>query len=202
MRSSVITTLTFLVVAHLVNTASIGSGENIKCDNPIVVFETLIGEDKNVKLTESHCDNAPFVTAQGDVVSSLTRRQEASTLVCDAQCNTFCFGPGGGGPNEGDCAVIADALLFDSENGDDNFNTTQMGTLTSNITLQFRSCTTFFLNQATTNLTYCNRDWSALVNFLAGHCNAAHGAHGGLCVAADGRWFVQVEHTHNSSAVA
>ena len=40
---------------------------------------------------------------------------------------TFCFPPAGGGPNEDDCRVIADALLYNSENISFEFNATASG---------------------------------------------------------------------------
>ncbi|KAI0638728.1 hypothetical protein C8Q77DRAFT_1046134 [Trametes polyzona] len=191
MRTSVLTSLVLFLASSAVNAAVLGSSTTPTCENEVVVSETFIGEDKNVKVTQSHCDETPFVTAQGTVVSSLTKRQADPTNVCGAQCNTFCFNGAGGGPNEDDCAVIANALLFDSQNGKPLFNATAAGTPTNKVTMQFHSCTTYFLNQAATDLTYCRSDWSTLVTWLAGDCNAAHNAHGGLCVAADQRWYIQ-----------
>ncbi|KAI0638716.1 hypothetical protein C8Q77DRAFT_1068999 [Trametes polyzona] len=197
MRSSMLASLVVFLASSAVNAAVLtgSSGATLKCENEVVVSETFIGEEQNVKLTHSHCDDAPFVTAQGNVVSSLTKRQGDPSNVCGAQCNTFCFNPAGGGPNEDDCAVIANALLFDSQNGKPLFNATASGTGTEKVTMQFHSCTTYFLNQASTDLTYCRSDWSSLVTWLASDCNAANNAHGGLCVAADQRWYVQVQHS-------
>lgn len=36
---------------------------------------------------------------------------------------------------------------------------------------------------------------SSLVTWLSSDCDAANGAHGGLCVAADQRWYVQVQNS-------
>ena len=85
--------------------------------------------------------------------------------------------------------------------------------------MQYGSCLTYFLNQDTsTTLEYCRSDWvralflppfpslsagltrvtasqSSLVTWLSSDCNAANSAHGGLCVAQDQRWYVQVQNT-------
>ncbi|CDO69610.1 hypothetical protein BN946_scf184778.g3 [Trametes cinnabarina] len=36
---------------------------------------------------------------------------------------------------------------------------------------------------------------SKLINWLATDCDADNNAHGGLCVATDQRWYVQVQHS-------
>ena len=41
--------------------------------------------------------------------------------------NTFCFSGASGGPNEDDCRVVADALLYDSQNEGPLFNITASG---------------------------------------------------------------------------
>ncbi|CDO77986.1 hypothetical protein BN946_scf184452.g1 [Trametes cinnabarina] len=101
------------VLASGVSAASLGS---VVCADEVVADTTHIGANKDVKVTYSHCGVTPLVTAQGKEVSSLHKRQSNATNVCGAPCNTFCFTPSGGGPNEGDCTVIADALLYDSQN--------------------------------------------------------------------------------------
>ena len=81
---------------------------------------------------------------------------------------------------------------------------------TQKITMQFRSCMTYILNQDTVPLTYCRTDWvristydslemifirsilqSQLVDYISLNCQATQNAHGGLCVANDQRWYVQ-----------
>ncbi|KAI0820566.1 hypothetical protein BC628DRAFT_836618 [Trametes gibbosa] len=170
------------------------------CPNEVLAAEWFIGKDQNVRLAYSRCDGdgRSIVSAQGAVVPlplPLTKRQGGMPNVCGATCDTFCFSPAGGGPNEGDCNIIADALLFESENTGDFFNASAAGSASAKITLQYKSCTTYFLNQSPAQLTYCRSDWSKLTTFIAPHCDAAHDAHGGLCVADDQRWFVQVQHT-------
>ncbi|KAI8969695.1 hypothetical protein BD414DRAFT_502799 [Trametes punicea] len=177
-----------------VSATVLGAGGSLACKNEVVASETFIGVNKDVKVTYSHCNDVPLVTANGKEVSSLSKRQDDSN-VCGAQCNTFCFTPSGGGPNEGDCQVIADALLYDSQNVGALFNITASGTATDKITMQYSSCLTYFLNQDSSNLTYCRTDWSSLVTWLSGDCDAANNAHGGLCVAADQRWYIQVQHS-------
>ncbi|KAI0762315.1 hypothetical protein C8Q74DRAFT_142405 [Fomes fomentarius] len=171
------------------------SATTTTCAKETVAYETFIGQDKNVKVQYSHCDGLPHVAANGEIVALDKRQSTNSTNVCGAPCQTNCFTPSGGGPNEADCTVIADALLFDSQNVGALFNITATGTATDKITMQYKSCLTFFLNQDFNTLVYCRTEWSALVNFLASDCNAANNAHGGLCVANDQRWFVQVQNT-------
>ncbi|KAI0778060.1 hypothetical protein BD413DRAFT_608727 [Trametes elegans] len=179
-----------------VSAAVLGAGGSLACNNEVVVSETFIGANKDVKLTTSHCGDAPHVNAHGKEVASLSKRQANTTAtnVCGAQCNTFCFNPSGNGPNEDDCKIIADALLYDSQNTGPLFNISASGSPTDKVTMQYGSCQTYFLNQDFTDLTYCRSDWSSLVNWLASDCNGANNAHGGLCVAADQSWYVQVQH--------
>ena len=81
--------------------------------------------------------------------------------------DTFCFSGGSGGPNEDDCAVIADAILYDSQNVGAIFNATAPGTATDKVTMQYKSCLTYFLNQDTNNtLEYCRSDWVSGPQFL------------------------------------
>ncbi|KAJ8501484.1 hypothetical protein ONZ51_g633 [Trametes cubensis] len=184
-----------LFFASGASAAAFGSAASLSaCNNEVVASETFIGKDHNVKLTASHCGAAPHVSSHGTL---LNKRQSNSTSVnvCGAQCNTFCFNPSGGGPNEDDCAVIADAILYDEQNVGALFNITAAGTATDKITMQYGSCLTYFLNQDSEQLTYCRSDWSSLVTWLSGDCNAANNAHGGLCVAADQTWYIQVQHS-------
>ena len=46
--------------------------------------------------------------------------------------NTFCFSGASGGPNEDDCRVVADALLYDSQNEGPLFNITASGVSSAN----------------------------------------------------------------------
>ena len=73
--------------------------------------------------------------------------------------------------------------------------------------MKYNTCLTYFLNQDFNTLTYCRTEWvsftthaheevltrlkSKLVDWLASNCSASNGAHGGLCVANDQRWYVQ-----------
>ncbi|KAI0638727.1 hypothetical protein C8Q77DRAFT_1077216 [Trametes polyzona] len=61
--------------------------------------------------------------------------------------------------------------------------------------MQYQTCLTYFLNQDFSTLVYCRTEWSKLVNWLATDCDASHNAQGGLCVATDQRWYVQVQHS-------
>ncbi|KAM5542301.1 hypothetical protein V8D89_004174 [Ganoderma adspersum] len=176
------------------NAALVGSAGPSKCASETVAYEGLIGKDSNVKFVASRCNDAPHVSANG-VVSKRQSSNGTVSDVCGASCNTFCFSGGSGGPNQADCTVIADALLYDSQNTGPLFNITAAGTATDKITMQYQSCLTFFLNQDAGDLEYCRSDWSSLVTWLSSDCNSANSAHGGLCVAADQRWYIQVQNT-------
>ncbi|KAI0820567.1 hypothetical protein BC628DRAFT_1329963 [Trametes gibbosa] len=163
------------------------------CTNERVVYTTEIGRDANVQVSYSRCDGDAFVSApavETDAVDALAKRQ-GSNNVCGAACNTFCFPPAGNGPNAGDCTVIADALLYESQNVGVLFNVSATGTPANKITMQYMSCLTYFLNQDFSTLVYCRTEWSKLVDWLSSDCDAAHNAQGGLCVATDQRWYVQ-----------
>jgi len=161
--------------------------ESICKGNQVITATQYIGAEKNVKMDYITCDSVN----QSD--GALLQSRQAAANVCGANCTTDCFNPSGGGPDPNDCHVIADALRFDSQNIAPVF---QIGTGTSNIvSLTFSSCTSFFLNQASTPLDYCRTDFASVVDFVAPNCQATQNAHGGLCVANDGRWFVQVQHS-------
>ncbi|KAF5327628.1 hypothetical protein D9619_004633 [Psilocybe cf. subviscida] len=159
--------------------------ESICQGNKVVTSTQFIGKDKNVKMEQITCDalDASQVIDNGAIL------QARQANVCGANCATHCFTPSGGGPDPNDCHIIADALRFDSQNVAPMFT---VSTGANNIlSLSFASCTSFFLNQATTSLNYCRNDFASLIDFIAPNCQATQNAHGGLCVANDGRWFVQ-----------
>lgn len=79
-------------------------------------------------------------------------------LTSERTGNTNCFNPSGGGPDPNECHVIADALLYDSQNIGALFDMNPAQN-TSMITMQYRSCKTFILNQTNGTLTYCRTDW-------------------------------------------
>ncbi|KAI0089759.1 hypothetical protein BDY19DRAFT_84228 [Irpex rosettiformis] len=147
-------------------------------------ISTYIGKDKNVRVEVVQCDGIPLTPP-----SEILPRQ---VNVCGAQCNTNCFTPSGGGPDPNECHVITDALLYDSQNVGASF-TMNPAQNTSVITMQYRSCKTFIVNQAGMPLTYCRSDWSAILDFVAFNCQSEENAHGGNCVAADQWWFIQVQ---------
>ncbi|KAI0344325.1 hypothetical protein BDW22DRAFT_1406685 [Trametopsis cervina] len=176
-------TLHALLVPLLLAAASLSSAvpEIQECKGQKTISK-YIGKDRNVLAEVTHCDGIP-VTSE----AALLPRQ---SNVCGANCNTNCFTPSGGGPDPNECHVIADALLYDSQNIGALF-TLDPTQNTSKITMSYRSCETFILNQDTEVLTYCRTDWSALVDSLAFNCQSTQNAHGGNCVATDQRWFVQ-----------
>ncbi|KAI0040288.1 hypothetical protein FA95DRAFT_1585074 [Auriscalpium vulgare] len=162
-----------------------------QCDDKKVLKQTYVGENQDVSVEYVHCSNAIRPVHDRIAVRGLQERQ---TDVCGATCATNCFTPSGGGPDPNQCAVIADALLYDSQNIGALFNL-DPAVNTSVITMQYQSCKTFIVNQTNSTLQYCRTDWSSLVNWLATDCQSTQNAHGGNCVASDQRWFVQVQHS-------
>ncbi|KAJ7035123.1 hypothetical protein C8F04DRAFT_1037671 [Mycena alexandri] len=156
------------------------------CDGQVTLSEAFIGPDKNVRVQYATCPK------YGSKVKTLEARQ-APIDVCGNSCATSCFTPSGGGPNPNDCAVIADALLYDSQNIGPLFT---VGTGTNNtVVMQYATCLTFFVNQDTVPIEYCRDDWSSLVKFIAPNCQATQNAHGGFCLASNEQWFAQVNHS-------
>ncbi|PPQ96087.1 hypothetical protein CVT26_004719 [Gymnopilus dilepis] len=170
----------------------------------VVLSESYIGKDKNVKMTSLSC------TIKGDSKrDTLVKRQTPPLDVCGANCDTNCFLPAGGGPDPNECHVIADALRYDSQNvGVERLHLLKiLGALftipsgpgnnvtTNPVVMQYSSCKTFFVNQDVQALEYCRTDWAALIDWVAPNCQATQNAHGGNCVAVDQRWFVQVQHS-------
>ncbi|KAJ7171195.1 hypothetical protein C8R46DRAFT_1349270 [Mycena filopes] len=173
--------------ASLASAALVPRAAGDVCDGQVTLSEAFIGADKNVRVQYATCPK------YGSQVKALETRQTAPIDVCGNQCNTSCFSPSGGGPNPSDCAVIADALLFDGQNIGPLFT---VGTGTNNtVVMQYATCLTFFVNQDTVPIEYCRSDWSSLVNFIAPNCQATQNAHGGLCLASNQQWFAQVNHS-------
>ncbi|KAI0311626.1 hypothetical protein OF83DRAFT_1068480 [Amylostereum chailletii] len=179
----------FFVAASLV-LAQLARAEFV-CENPTTLSTATAGKDGEVQVEYLHCSNADSIRAQSQVL----RFEKRQDNVCGAPCATNCFpGAVGTGPDPNQCAVIADALLYDSQNVGALF-TMDPANNTTMITMQYQSCKTFILNQAGTPLQYCRTAWSELTNYLAQNCQATQNAHGGNCVADDQRWFVQVQHS-------
>ncbi|ESK96884.1 hypothetical protein Moror_6462 [Moniliophthora roreri MCA 2997] len=175
-------TLTAILPYIILATASV-------CPGQVDLGESTIGANNEVKVGFATCpDTSPELLAARDTF--LDTRQTPPANVCGAPCNTNCFTPAGGGPDPNDCHVIADALLFAFQNTAPLF---VVGTGTNNtIVMTYRSCQTFFVNQATSvNLEYCRSDWAAVLDWVAFNCQATQNAHGGNCVATDQRWFIQ-----------
>ncbi|KAF9043210.1 hypothetical protein BJ165DRAFT_230511 [Panaeolus papilionaceus] len=187
------TVLPLLAALFTATAALPGSSERAICDVDNATrrsASTWIGKDKNVEVYTVSC---PTPTVKNDArgLEALSPRQTTTPAnVCGAQCNTNCFTPSGGGPDPNECHVITDALLFANENTGAIFPINASPNNT--VVMQYRSCKTFFLNQAQGPLAYCRSDWASLVDSLAFNCQATQNAHGGNCVAQDGRWFVQL----------
>jgi hypothetical protein len=183
------TSIAFVVTSFSLLVASkptIASLES-RCTIETNFAPSYIGEFKNVLVQTASCPS--------DVLPPVERNLEgrqASVNVCGANCTTNCFAGATNAPTTSDCHVIADALLYESQNGGALFNVAN-GT-NNQIIMSFQACKTFFLNQDLNTLTYCRSAWSQLVDWLSTSCAGTKGAHGGNCVAVDQRWFVQVQH--------
>ncbi|EIW76546.1 hypothetical protein CONPUDRAFT_76192 [Coniophora puteana RWD-64-598 SS2] len=176
--------LSFLAsVAALVGAQRINGPVEFVCEDLQVLSTSYIGDASQVKAQTVHCAN---LERRSNLVKS---KRAAPTNVCGAACTTNCFTPSGGGPNPNDCQVIADALLYDSQNTGNLFNIT-IGTP---VYMQYATCETFFVNQASVNQTYCRDDWSTVTEYVADNCQSTQNAHGGNCVADDGSWFIQIQ---------
>ncbi|TFK70864.1 hypothetical protein BDN72DRAFT_838395 [Pluteus cervinus] len=161
--------------------------ENSICAGQSTISESFIGKDKNVKVQYISCAAGPPDTFQA---RSVKPRQ---TNVCGKTCNTNCFTPSGGGPDPNECHVIADALRYESQNTGALF---QIGTGTNNtITMTYRSCLSFFVNQDFGPEVYCRTDFADVIDWVAPHCQSAQNAHGGNCVASDQTWYIQVQNS-------
>ncbi|KAF9067854.1 hypothetical protein BDP27DRAFT_1403598 [Rhodocollybia butyracea] len=153
------------------------------CPGQVTVSETFIGENSDVSFAHVFCPE------NEESKRALSARQIVD--VCDDTCTTTCFTPSGGGPDPNDCHVIADAMRFFSQNENDTFT---IGTGADNtVVLTYETCQTFYVNQITVEQSYCFHDWAAIVDFIAPNCQSTQNAHGGLCVADDGQWFIQVQ---------
>ncbi|OBZ79539.1 hypothetical protein A0H81_00050 [Grifola frondosa] len=150
---------------------------------------------ENVRVQQVHCANSLVVDEDATSAAPVSNLAKRQSNVCGAPCTTYCWTPAGGGPDPNDCAVIQDALLYDSQNVGALFNITASGTPTDMITMTYSSCLSYFLNQEFSTIVYCRTDWAALVNYIAFNCQATQNAHGGLCVANDQGWYVQVQHS-------
>jgi len=159
------------------------------CESPTAISEAWVGENKDVKMTSYSCTN---ISGNGNSTaeeSSLTKR---ANNVCGAQCVTDCFNPAGGGPDPNECHVISDALRYNSQNIGNVFDIPRSAAV---VRMQYASCYSFFVNQATVDLQYCRQDWAAVLDYVAFNCQAQQNAHGGLCLASSKQWFIQVQHS-------
>ncbi|KAE9382951.1 hypothetical protein BT96DRAFT_930095 [Gymnopus androsaceus JB14] len=167
------------------------------CPGQVIVSETFVGADNNVKLSQVFC---PENVAN----RTLSARQSGGPIldVCGDTCNTFCFTPSGGGPDPNDCTVIAEAMLYlfvQNEALADFSVGTGSGVIFQLFFFALHSlirslsrCQTLFVNQDSITESYCYVDWAAIINYVAPNCQSTQNAHGGLCLAADEQWFIQL----------
>ncbi|KAF9067856.1 hypothetical protein BDP27DRAFT_1364550 [Rhodocollybia butyracea] len=160
------------------------------CPGQVTVSETFIGENSDVKIAHVFCPE------NEDSKRGLSARQTVD--VCDDACTTYCFNPSGGGPDPNDCHVIADAMRFEGQNFNESF-TIDTGA-TNTVSASYGSCTAKFINQNKFQQSYCYNDFAAVVDWVAPNCQSTQNAHGGLCLADDGTWFIQVQTTDTPAA--
>lgn len=79
------------------------------CRNEEILAMYPIGKNEEVQAQVLSCSDLPNVMDR-------SAGQKRQTNVCGDACTTNCFSPAGGGPNPNDCQVIANALLYDSQN--------------------------------------------------------------------------------------
>lgn len=177
----------FVLLAALAPALASAIPENLEC--PGGHFETTtsyVGKDNEVRVDRTEC-----VTATSPAVDNAMLAKRQGVNVCGAKYDTSCSTTTGGGPDPNDCHVITDLLLYDSQRYGNLFSIGPHG----NITLQYRSCTSYMLIQADVTITYCRTDWAAIIDSIASTCLAKENSHGGNCVATDGRWYIQVQHS-------
>ncbi|OCH88829.1 hypothetical protein OBBRIDRAFT_836274 [Obba rivulosa] len=184
---------TAFALALCTSAALIGSGPAAACEGRTTLAQSYVGANKDVKAEYVYCANdlRSDVSTSTGAGSDIFARQND---VCGAACTTYCWTPSGGGPDPNDCTVIQDALLYDSENTGPLFSL-DPATNTSMIVMTYNTCQTYILDQTNSSLTYCRSDWATLVNYIAFNCQATQNAHGGVCVADDQRWYIQVQHS-------
>lgn len=84
-----------------------------ECHGQEVLKQTYIGQSNDVLASYYTCsDSSPATSFAPPTARSL----EGRTNECSAPCTTTCYTPSGGGPNPNDCTVVADALLYESQN--------------------------------------------------------------------------------------
>ncbi|THH27069.1 hypothetical protein EUX98_g7119 [Antrodiella citrinella] len=143
--------------------------------------KSLVGARRDVEMITYSCgaSSGNHTEEAGNMM-----KRGNPTNVCGAQCTTHCFNPSGGGPDPNECKVVSDALRYDSQNIGNLFNIPQT-TNGAVVTMQYKSCKSFFVNQAKgLDLQYCRQDWASVLDYVAFNCQATQNAHGGLCLAA------------------
>ncbi|KAH8091381.1 hypothetical protein BXZ70DRAFT_909828 [Cristinia sonorae] len=201
---SFITAIALAVLSTVFASEPVSGDVSALCQDPAVISESFIGENKDVKMTAYSCSNvvspnggggngtsnaSPSPRAFDDFENTLTKR---ATNVCGATCDTHCFNPAGGGPDPNECHVISDALRYNGQNLGNVFNIPNNANV---VRMQYASCYSFFVNQANQDLQYCRNDWASVLDYVAYNCQAQQNAHGGLCVARSQQWFIQIQHS-------
>ena len=62
---------------------------------------------------------------------------------------------------------------------------------TTVVTMTYKSCESFIVDQTGAALQYCRSDWASILDNLAFNCQSTQNAHGGLSVATNQDWFIQ-----------
>ncbi|KZP32029.1 hypothetical protein FIBSPDRAFT_813033 [Athelia psychrophila] len=159
------------------------------CAGKELLENTYIGPNQDVLAEYYSCAS----TFANNTVSSVEKRV---TNECGASCTTNCYTPSGGGPDPNDCQVIADALLFEGQNTGPLFTIGKASNATTNfVRLRYSTCNSTIVNQDTSSIEYCYSDWAGVTGYVANNCQATQNAHGGICVAANQQFFIQVNHS-------
>jgi len=165
------------------------------CQNYRVIDTAYIGRDQDVLVQYTTCENVAAPATPRAIKARQANECGASLLF------TTCFTDTGvAGPDPNDCHVIADALLYDSQDIGNMF-TVDPAQNTTAVTMTYLTCkTSFELDTEDPHIpfsaqTYCRTDWASLLNNLAVSCSAAQNANGGLAVGSNQEWSVSFEHS-------
>lgn len=181
--------LLIVVLAALAPALASAVPESLDCPGGHLETTTsYIGKDKNVRVDRTDC-----VTATSPAIAepaTIVKRQGIDE--CGVQCETYCLTPPSGtAPDPNDCRVIADALLYDSQNIGTHLVIPGEG---GAIFMQFGSCQSFVGNNSGFPFSYCRTDWAKIIESLASECKNSR-APGGQCAALDQRWYIRVRHS-------
>ncbi|KIM86519.1 hypothetical protein PILCRDRAFT_306601 [Piloderma croceum F 1598] len=181
-----------LALLPFIKSNPVGAGDGSACVAKQILGKTFIGPNKDVIAEYYSCVTS---ASPPEVSAALATHKNGPTNVCGLACTTHCYN-GSGGPNPNDCQVIADALLYESQNIGNNVEVGAAGpNLTNYLTMIYASCKSTLVNQLATNITYCRNDWAGITGYIGANCQSTQKAKGGICVETKKKFFVQVNHS-------